>query len=517
MKLLCRGLSQRLLILLALGAAVVFVSASLEAAVPTKHLQPSFSLRNVNRYFSTIQQDPNALYAFFLRMPKGGELHYHLAGGAYAETMLKLVGSDPDYCINLETNTVYKGPEGRCRTNNTQRLEKKPTLYNSLLNAWSMRAFVPRDGWTGHDQFFSTFDKFIVIIGGFRSQLIAAVLERAARQNEHYMEIMDMPDDGHSMQFAPKNFSLATMKQSRAILLRNPAFQKNILATVENTDKALAQTRHWLNCAAKPQPPACNITVKIQAYVLREQPINVVFVQALNAFEAANRSSAIVAVNLVQSEGGVLSTRDYSKQMRVFQFLHHRYPKVHISLHAGELTNDLVTPQALRFHIREAIAIGQAERIGHGVDIASEQDASAIMSTMKKRNIAVEINLVSNHKILGVWGARHPLKYYLNHGVAVTLSSDDEGVLRTDLTAQYVEAAYNHHLDYTTLRQINHHALTYSFLQGKSLWLNPASFTAVKACADLESPSCLNFIKHSEKAKHQRVLELALRQFEQSF
>ena len=58
-------------------------------------------------YFNQIKTDPNALYTFLKTMPKGGELHYHLAGGPYPETLLELV-SQTDYCLNSNTLAVSK-------------------------------------------------------------------------------------------------------------------------------------------------------------------------------------------------------------------------------------------------------------------------------------------------------------------------------------------------------------------------------------------------------------------------
>ena len=62
-------------------------------------------MADINSHFAAIKSDPNALYAFFKSMPKGGELHYHLAGGAYPETMLALA-SQGSYCINPGTKTI---------------------------------------------------------------------------------------------------------------------------------------------------------------------------------------------------------------------------------------------------------------------------------------------------------------------------------------------------------------------------------------------------------------------------
>jgi adenosine deaminase len=140
------------------------------------------------------------------------------------------------------------------------------------------------------------------------------------------------------------------------------------------------------------------------------------------------------------------------------------YPRVHIALHAGELASGLVPPEGLRFHIREAIEIGHAERIGHGVSVMYENDALGLLHLMKQRHIAVEINLTSNDLILGVRGANHPLPVYRKYGVPIVLSTDDEGVSRTHLTQEYQRAVLTYGLSYADLKTIVRNSIEYSFL-----------------------------------------------------
>ncbi|MFI4963372.1 MAG: adenosine deaminase, partial [Legionellales bacterium] len=243
-----------------------------------------------------------------------------------------------------------------------------------------------------------------------------------------------------------------------------------------------------------------------------------VFTQVLTAFEAVSQSkNTLVGVNLVQPENGIRCLTDYRKQMEILNYFHNLYPEVHITLHAGELAPESVIPEELSYHIHDALFTGHAQRIGHGVDIAYENGAESIANYMSKQQIPVEINLISNHKILNVSGPNHPLNYYLAHKVPVVLSTDDEGILRTDLTNQYVEAARVHGLDYPTLKQINRNALTYAFVPGKSIWANPYKAEAVVDCQDLHSVSCRAFIKNNEKAQLQWDLEEQLVAFERAY
>lgn len=475
----------------------------------------SLAIADVSNYFDSIKANPNALYAFLKNMPKGGELHYHLAGGAYPETMLALAAQG-DYCLDNTTYSVIKPVEKPCLDIKASELPKNPLLYAQYLRAWSMKNFIAGQE-SSHDHFFASFYKFMPIITDSRPELLAEVMRRAANQRELYLEIMILPDNAKSTAFANPDIRPDNFKSTQQTLLANKDFQDNIQHTADEASQILRKARQNLGCNKEPQQDVCKLTVKFQYYILREQALDKVFVQALNGFAAASRSKDIVGVNLVQAEDGIISLRDFRKQMHIFNFLHKAYPKVHISLHAGELAPTDVVPDELRFHIHDAIATGKAERIGHGVDIAFEDDAEKLLQDMAKNKIAVEINLISNKTILNIYGQKHPLNNYLAHKVPVVLSTDDEGVLRTDLTWQYVEAALAHGLDYQTLKQINRNAITYSFLLGESLWANAEKAVPVNACKNLNSKPCLEFVKRSEKAQLQRLLENKLASFENAY
>jgi adenosine deaminase len=194
---------------------------------------------------------------------------------------------------------------------------------------------------------------------------------------------------------------------------------------------------------------------------------------------------------------------------------------VHISLHAGELAPGMVPPLGLTFHIREAIELGHADRIGHGVDVMYENDPHGLLREMADRHVMVEINLTSNDVILGIVPPHHPLPEYREAHVPVALSTDDEGVSRIDLTHEYVRAAMEYGLGYLDLKAMARTSLEHSFLPGESLWEKPDFFTRVKpACAGQTlgavSPtgSCAALLKSSEKAAEQWQLEHRFSVFE---
>ncbi len=49
--------------------------------------------------FEAVRQSPPQLRAFLYRMPKGGDLHSHLSGAAYAETLIE-AGAASGVCVD---------------------------------------------------------------------------------------------------------------------------------------------------------------------------------------------------------------------------------------------------------------------------------------------------------------------------------------------------------------------------------------------------------------------------------
>jgi adenosine deaminase len=231
-----------------------------------------------------------------------------------------------------------------------------------------------------------------------------------------------------------------------------------------------------------------------------------------------------VGINFVMPEDGLISMRDYTLQMQMLDYLHSVYPQVNISLHAGELVPGLVPPEGLRFHVRQAVELGHAQRIGHGVDVMYEENPQTLLKELADKHVMVEINLSSNEGILGIKGDEHPFPIYrLNH-VPVALSTDDEGVSRIDLTHEYARAALDYGLPYQDLKNLARTGMEHAFLPGQSLWAAPDVFTALAAACKSDawgtakpSTGCKAFLDGSEKAAAQWELEARFRAFEAKF
>ena len=470
--------------------------------------------------YEAVRANPLELEAFLRRMPKGADLHYHFPGGIYAETWIRDAAED-GLCVNLATHALVKPPPvcGAGQAPAAQAFADQD-LYDALINAFSMRSFVPTPGFSGHDQFFSTFAKFLVPSQSHAGEWLDEVASRAASQNEQYIELMDTPDFGHAAKLAYGIGWKDDLGQLRDALLA-AGLRDEVPSARVRLDEMEASRRTIEHCGTSQETPACKITFRYLYQILRGYPKEQVFAQTLLGFETASVDPRFVGINYVMPEDGTISMADYALHMKIVGFLHGLYPKVHISLHAGELAPGLVPPEGLCCHIRLAVEEAGAERIGHGVDAMHEDRPYELLKEMAAKHVMVEINLSSNDGILGVTGKDHPFPVYRKYRVPVALSTDDEGVSRINLTHEYVRAADTYALSYADLKQMVRTGLEHTFIPGASFWREPDVFTrTVGACA-ADSPgaakpsaACATFLKTSEKAQQQWELERRFREFE---
>jgi adenosine deaminase len=466
---------------------------------------------NAAARLETVRQSPVQLRAFLDRMPKGGDLHSHLSGAAYAETMIE-AGADKGICIEPMTWSVAAC--GRTTLPITSALQEGDFRRN-LINAWSMRSFVPTSGYSGHDHFFATFPKF----GGAASagEMAADVVDRAGRQHMRYLELMVTFQSWPVTNLAAKLVWAGDMADFHAKLIAAglPAL---LVAARSDLDVAEARMRSVMQCGTALARPGCGVTVRWLQQVTRIYPPNKVFAQMLFGALLSQADPRVVGLNFVAPEDDPKALADYMLHMRMLDYLHKSMPESKVTLHAGELTLGLVPPQALRFHIREAVELGHARRIGHGVDVMYETDAQALLREMAERRVAVEISLTSNEQILGVHGAAHPFPTYRSAGVPTVLSTDDEGVERIDRTHELQRAVTEYGLDWRTLVGLERNTLEYAFVAGTSLWADPLAWRMVPACdgAAWESPrpDCAALLRDSQKARLQWELERDLDAFE---
>jgi adenosine deaminase len=413
-------------------------------------------------YMESIRSDPSRLVPFLHEMPKGGDLHNHLGGAVYAESMIGWAAAD-GLCL-VKSELRLKRPP--CRENageiSADEIPRDSRLYGDVIDAWSMRNWNPARQ-NGHDHFFESFGKFGASHDGRTGDMLAEVIARAADQHVSYLELMHTADEGSVIGLGmsiPLDMNFAALRER----LLSRGLRDTLMAARRKLDEAEQRERQLLRCDMSPKPAPCGVTVRYLYQVLRGLPPQSVFAQILSGFELARMDQRIVGFNLVMPEDDPVPMRDFDLHMRMIDFLHALYPEVKISLHAGELAEGLVPPAGLRFHIRQSIEAGHALRIGHGTAIRYETEPQSLLREMAGKKILVEISLSSSDGILGIRGRDHPLNAYLDAGVPVALATDDEGVSRSNMTREFRRAVEEQNLSYRTLKALARNSIVYSFV-----------------------------------------------------
>lgn len=434
--------------------------------------------------FETTRADLRHMRAFLQRMPKGADLHTHLSGAVYAERLIAWAGAD-GLCLSQPERVLVQRPaDGRpdapCGADpglvpvaEAISGPRGQAVFDLLVDAYSLRAFVPTPQVpSGHDQFFGSFGKFGASTGGADTP---ARLDRVAEMTADQLRLYDAA----SVQYAEFMFTFLESAERRrlAAAIGEETEPKAMLAALQKAglkdfvrrradelEGLTARVEDLLGCAGGAERPGCGVAYRFIAQVNRNAPLAEVFVQtAVAAALVRAAPKIVVGLNYVGPEDYRTALRDYRTHMAYVAAL--AQSDVPVAMHAGELWLGLVPPADLDFHIRAAVEIAGARRIGHGTAIGFERDMRGLLADMARRGVAVEIALTSSDVILGVRGREHPITTYFAAGVPVVLSTDDAGVSRIDLANEYVRAARDHGFDYRALKSFARAAIRHAFLQ----------------------------------------------------
>jgi hypothetical protein len=432
--------------------------------------------QSTNTYFEKIRDNEAALTAFFSQMPKGGDLHHHYSGSIYAEPLLAHAIADNFY-LNTETMDILKEKPSSGTWEQFSTLKSRGELdkyKQKIMMKWSVKDYNHVD-YPSDKLFFESFMKFEPAIKGNFGQGLLELKNRAITENVSYIEtqLSTIP--------CSMNTDDLTSFNNRLRQLAKTKDEKGIMQSLDSVYNAFQQkdaksyaTDFNTNFVAKLHNDLkiddSRFTMRYQNFVLRfMEPVDL-FKNLVIAFISADSSPLMAGVNIVSPEDGETSMKDYWLHMVMFKYCHSRFPNVKYTLHAGELTLGLVQPEDLTWHINAAVHIAGANRIGHGVDMAYEQNSYDLLQYMAKKDIPIEINLVSNEFILKVKENRHPLTLYKEFGVPIVISTDDAGILRTNMTEQYVLLAKRYKdITYEDIKKFVYNSINYSFIKENSV------------------------------------------------
>ena len=412
-------------------------------------------------------------------MPKGGDLHHHYDGSIYTETFVDYAVKN-NFWLNINTLTVQKDISLTEQKNKSWkkiseliRQEKFGIYKQKLLEKWSIKDFNKTKS-PSDDHFFSTFDGFSAAKDNDLANGLLELKQRALLENVSYIETMFLLFfQGNGTEkieaFNKRLKSIQTDKKEDALeqtldeiytyYIKNGAEKQ---AKQYNTELEQLHYKHSIDDA--------NFTLRYQNAILRLKTPADVFGDLIVCYLSDQNSTLINGVNIVGQEDSDAAMEDYWLHMRMYRYLNKKFPNTKNALHAGELSLGMVKPEELSWHINEAIYVANAKRIGHGIDIPFETGAFLLLKKMKDEQIAIEINLSSNEFILNVKNDEHPISLYRQHGVPIVISTDDAGVLRTNLTEQYVLLAKRYpEFSYSEIKQLVFNGILFSFIENKKL------------------------------------------------
>ena len=262
--------------------ACLVLAASVPAQTPVPHAAKA--------YQAAVQQGPLAVHAFLAGFPKGADLHVHLSGAVYAESFIRAAGED-GLCVDTVALSFAKPP---CTGQLVPAVQVPANqgLYDRLVNAFSMRSFVPTTGFSGHDQFFATFDRFGGLNKKHTGEWVDEAASRAAAQNQQYLELMETPPFGHAATIAheigwePDSTSFAQFRQS----LLDHGLRDEVATDREHVRSAEEMRRQIEHCDGPQAAPACQVEVRYIYQILRGFSPEQVFAQTLLGFETIQAS-----------------------------------------------------------------------------------------------------------------------------------------------------------------------------------------------------------------------------------
>jgi adenosine deaminase len=433
--------------------------------------------RLLNDYLDSIRHSRAMLRAFFQAMPKGGDLHHHFSGSVYAETYLETFEKN-DYWLHLPSLSVApqaptKKKRQWRRASQLRQSSQYVALRERLLEKWSVYQYEHHRRLAPPTQFFETFSGFLPLIRPSMRQGLREIKQRAIDERVLYIETMlssvfcerppqaqPLDDKLWAAQADRDEQSLWRAFDEAYAALATPGFEACVRQFVD-----FAEALHHEEAMETE-----DFVMRYQTYALRTKTPSAVFADLKLAFAAAAASPLIVGVNFVAPEHDPIALRDYWLHMRMFRYLGRKYSGVNIALHAGELALGLTTPENLRWHIGEALRVAGAQRIGHGVSISHEADWMNLLDTLKAAGIPIEINLSSNAFILGIDGDQHPVLLYRRAGAPFVICTDDAGVLRDNLSEQYVLLAWHYPaFSYRDMKNLARAALRHSFIEREDI------------------------------------------------
>lgn len=412
-------------------------------------LTVSLSAEDFSYRWETLKASASSdqLYQVLYQLPKGGDLHNHLAGSVWPEWWYAVAtdsqrnGGQRFYTRTKILNCGGCGMEWRGKNIDTVYFVTIREATWKKLAPCCQPEFTPLDELTSDQR---------------EAWMSAVKLDRPGEGRDEFFELTwlrlnELLLDAHVIpEILVENMKAFGAEGLIYLEFQAPSFglRDPDGSLVEANDMALRYEERLARADAK----ATGVEVRFLNTVLRFADDAEERVRQTYAFLDAHRDRW-VGINMAGREdndkGYPLRFLDTYRDMR------RKYSGIGISIHAGEVDE----PNA---HVRDTLLLG-ATRIGHAVNLISDSDT---MLLMRQGQYLVEINLVSNQLLEYTPDVTlHPFPEYLRFGIPVCLNTDDRGMWYSNMTDEYFTAVTTFDLTWSEVVQLGRDSLKHSFLQ----------------------------------------------------
>jgi adenosine deaminase len=190
----------------------------------------------------------------------------------------------------------------------------------------------------------------------------------------------------------------------------------------------------WVLTSARDTAKKHNVIVRLIASVNRHESTDLA--EQVAWLAAEHVQDGLVALDLAGNEA------EFPTQPFYGIFKEAKQSGLHVTIHAGEW--------GPARHVKEAIEEIGADRIGHGVRVLEDEK---VLSLVRERGTAFEVCVTSNYQSGVVQSLdTHPLMKMLEHGINVTINTDDPSISRITLSHEYYTACEDLHMPQSILR-----------------------------------------------------------------
>lgn len=403
--------------------------------------QPLLDAQPVAEAFEQLKRTatPAELYRFLWAMPKGGDIHHHLALSLRPEWLLeKAIAEKAAHGYEFLTR-VRALP---C----TEDEPSQPLLWRNLLKSqWEKLSDCRREEYKPLDQ----------LNAGERSRWLSSMrIDREGEgRNEFFEVIVPRYTDLIRDPYVLLDGLVEVMGEYGRQGLRYLETQFSPVSFVRpdgsliDTEEGVRLTRERLS---RPDAIATGVTVRFQTVFVRFLPDAEQRMERAFTF-ARDHRDLWVGLNMAGRED---NDKGHPGRFEpVLRKLRRTNVAVPMSLHAGE-------KDAPGQQVRDTLMLG-ASRIGHGLNLISDR---ATMLMMRNGPYLVEINLVSN-RLLEYFPNldEHPFPEFLRLGIPVCLNTDDQGIWDSNITDEYMEAVRHFNVTWEELVRMGRASLEHSF------------------------------------------------------